>query len=295
MKLVTFAVDSCRRVGALMGDAIVDLREARGLQLLSMGATMEEAHERACSEVPDSMVRFIEGGERTLSVARECEEFAMRNRDLDSSVLSMKDVKVLTPIPEPLMILNMGNAYRPMPLGGFTFKPVTGLIGPDEPILIPKEISDFGACYEVEIGIVIGTRGRRIPCDRTAYDFVYGYTVYNDVTDYGKQIVGKFDSKLHDTFCPVGPCLVTKDEIEDPYNLVKKAWINGQLATERSTCEMLHTIPEFVSIPSQTLTLLPGTIVSTGAPDAGRIGPGDVVELEITNIGKMRNPVIAER
>lgn len=58
---------------------------------------------------------------------------------------------------------------------------------------------------------------------------------------------------------------------------------------------MLHTIPEFVSIPSQTLTLLPGTIVSTGAPDAGRIGPGDVVELDITNIGKMRNPVIAER
>jgi 2-keto-4-pentenoate hydratase/2-oxohepta-3-ene-1,7-dioic acid hydratase in catechol pathway len=192
-------------------------------------------------------------------------------------------------------VLNMGNAYRPFPLQGFTFKPVTGIIGPNEPIIIPKEISDFGAVWEIEIGIIIGKKGRRIPNNETAYDYIYGYTIYNDITDYGKQIDGTFGSKLHDTFCPIGPCIVTRDEIDDPHNLIKRSWVNKQLASERSTREMFHKIPEFVSLPSQTLTLLPGTIISTGASDSGRIKDGDIIEFEITKIGRIRNPVVTEK
>ena len=93
----------------------------------------------------------------------------------------------------------------------------------------------------------------------------------------------------------MGPCIVTKDEIEDPHNLIKRTWVNGKLASEKSTRGMFHKIPEFVSIPSQTLTLLPGTIISTGESDSGRIKNGYIIVFEITKIGKLRNPVITEK
>lgn len=295
MKLVRFSVKNKEKIGVLERDYVVDLREARSLHLISLGFSLEEAFQKGLKEIPDCMLDFLEGGEVTLTLAREAKDFVMKNPEFGKAKYLLKDVKLLAPIPRPSMILNMGNAYRPFPLYNFTFKPVTGVIGPDDPIVIPKEISDFGAVWEIEIGIIIGKKGRRIPNNETAYDYIYGYTIYNDITDYGKQIDGIFGSKLHDTFCPMGPCIVTKDEIEDPHNLIKRTWVNGQLASERSTGEMFHKIPEFVSLPSQTLTLLPGTIISTGASDSGRIKPGDMIELEITKIGKIKNPVITEK
>ncbi len=295
MKLVRFSVNNKEKIGVLAGDYVVDLREARSLQWLSLGLSVDEVIQKVHKEIPDRMISFIEGGEETLAIAQEATDFVMNNPKFGKAKYFLKEVKLLVPIPQPSMILNMGNAYRPFPLNGFTFKPITAVIGPDEPIVIPQEISDFGAVWEIEIGIVIGKKGRRIPNNETAYDYVYGYTIYNDVTDYGKQIEGTFGSKLHDTFCPMGPCIVTKDEIEDPHNLIKRTWVNGQLASEKSTQGMFHKIPEFVSIPSQTLTLLPGTIISTGASDSGRIKSGDIIEFEITKIGKLRNTVITEK
>lgn len=230
-----------------------------------------------------------------MEIARKSVDFCMNNPDVGKAIYNLRGVRLRAPIPRPPMILNMGNAYRPIPIRGFSFKPITSVIGPDETVVIPKEITDFGAVFECEIGIIIGKKARRISNDETAYEYIYGYTVYNDITDYGKQIEGKFDSKLHDTFCPMGPCIVTKDEIKNPHNLIKRVFVNDILATERSTKEMLHKIPEFVSIPSQTLTLLPGTVISTGGSAAGRIKPGDTIELEITNIGKLRNTVRAEK
>lgn len=294
MKLVRFSVNNKEKIGVLAGDYVVDLREARSLQWLSLGLSVDEVIQKVHKEIPDRMISFIEGGEETLAIAQEATDFVMNNPNFGKAKYFLKEVKLLVPIPQPSMILNMGNAYRPFPLNGFTFKPITGVIGPDEPIVIPKEISDFGAVWEIEIGIVIGKKGRRIPNNETAYDYIYGYTIYNDITDYGKQIEGTFGSKLHDTFCPMGPCIVTKDEIEDPHNLIQRTWVNGQLASEKSTQGMFHKIPEFVSLPSHTLTLLPGTIISTGASDSGRIKPGDIIEFEITKIGRIRNPVISE-
>jgi len=294
VRLVTFIADGRERVGVLEGEHVVDPREARALQLRSEGSAAEEAAQRASDEVPDTMIGFIEGGWEAKAIAGEAVEFAVEHGGLGRAAYPLADIKLRAPIPRPPMILNMGNAYRPYGIAGFSLKPVTGVVGPDEPIVIPREITDFGACYECEIGVVIGREGRRIPNDESAYGYVFGYTVYNDVTDYGKQMGGLFGSKLHDTFCPMGPCIVTGDELGDPHRLTKRAWINGQPATERSTREMLHRVHEFVSIPSQTLTLQPGAVISTGAPDVGRIKPGDTLELEITGIGRLRNPVIAE-
>jgi len=241
------------------------------------------------------MIRFIEKGEEALAAARESQEFAIGRGELGKTVHLLENVKLKAPVPRPRMILNMGNAYRPLEIKDFTFKPATCVIGPDEPIVIPKEISDFGAVFECEVGVVIGKKGRRIPNDETAFGHVYGYVVYNDITDYGRQMKGAFDMKVFDTFCPMGPCIVTKDEIKDPYSLTKRAWVNGQLATEINTREMLRKIPEFISVPSRTLTLQPGTVISTGAANTGRLKPGDILELEISEIGRMKNPVVAEQ
>lgn len=295
MRLVTFIVEGEEKVGSLKEECVVDLKKARTIQLLSWGSSIEDAMERAHHEIPRNMIDFIEGGTETLRIASEAEKFALENETFSKLTYFLKDIRLKAPIPNPKMNFHMGNAYRPLEIKSFGWKPATGVIGPDEPIVIPKEITDFGAVFECELGIIIGKKGRRIPNDETAYEYIYGYTVYNDVTDYGKQIQGTFGFKLHDTFCPLGPCIVTKDEIEDPHNLGIRAWVNGQFATDRSTKEMLHKVPEFVSIPSKTLTLLPGTVISTGAPNAGRIKPGDILELEITKIGKIKNPVIAEK
>lgn len=296
MRLVTFILDDCEKVGSLKGDRIVDLGAARVLKLLSQGSSVEKAVNTAREEIPDSMVRFIEGGKETLAVAGQAEAFVLSNEKLREAVHFVEDVKLKAPIPNPPMVWNMGNAYRPFPVYRFIAKPITSVIGPDDPIVIPREMLDeLGPVYEIELGIIIGKRGKRIPNNETAYDYVYGYTIYNDVTDYGGQIEGKFPyTKMHDTFCPMGPCITTKDEIQDPYNLMKRVWVNGQLASERSTQEMVRKIPEFISVPSQTVTLVPGTVLSGGARDAGRIKPKDTVELEITNIGRLRNPVVAE-
>jgi len=295
MKLVTFELNGNERVGLFDGDHVIDLREAHTICLISQGLSVGDALQRASQEIPACMTSFIECGQKALAIARDSLHLMTKNDGFGNAVHSLRDVKLKAPIPKPPMILNMGNAYRPLKISGFTFKPVTGVIGPDDPIIIPKEISDHGAVFEPEIGVIIGKKGRRIQNNNTAYDYVYGYTIYNDVTDYGRQMKNVFDMKIFDTFCPMGPCIVTKDEIENPHDLIKRVWVNGQFAGERSTQEMLRLVPEFVSVPSQTLTLLPGTVISTGAPFSGRIKPGDTVEIEITKIGKLRNSVITEK
>lgn len=295
MRLVRFQSNNIVRIGALTENTVIDIREARAHLLFEKGLKIEEASRKAGEEIPSDMIEFIEGGEDTLSKAKESMKKIKSKKVTGSIIHNLENVRLLAPIPNPPMILNMGNAYRPYPITGFTIKPITSLIGPEDPIIIPKEITDFGPVFECEIAIIIGKKGRRIPENDEAYNYVYGYTVYNDITDYGKQIEGLFNSKIHDTFCPMGPCITTRDEIDDPHELAMKVWINGQLACNSSTREMQQRVPTFVSVPSRTLTLIPGTVISTGTPAPGRIRSIDVVEMEIEKIGKLRNPVTIEK
>ena len=251
MRLVRFQKNNTAKIGALTDDGVIDLIEARAHLLLEKGLKIEEASQKACVEIPSEMIDFIEGGEETLFKARESIEQIKDKKVTGSIIHKLENVRLLAPIPNPPMILNMGNAYRPYPITGFTIKPITSMVGPEDPIIIPKEITDFGPVFECEIAIVIGKKGRRIP-ENEAYSYVYGYTVYNDITDYGKQIEGRFDSKIHDTFCPMGPCITTRDKIDDPHELAMKVRINGQLACNSSTREMQQRVPTFVSVPSKT-------------------------------------------
>ena len=158
--------------------------------------------------------------------------------------------------------------------------------------------------------MVIGKEGKYITQDQ-AYDYVAGYTIINDVSERSliieadREITERdksFDwlnGKWMDTFAPMGPCLVTKEEIEDPHDLRITLRVNSETKQDASTGDMIFYIPELIEFTSRLMTLEPGDIISTGTPSVGSasgtfLKPGDVVETEIEGIGILRNTVEAE-
>ena len=177
----------------------------------------------------------------------------------------------------------------------------SSLIADGDAIVIPQSITER-VDWEVELGVVIGTRMRGVPEDR-ALDHVYGYTVGNDVSARDVQFGdGQWvRGKSLDTFCPVGPALVTRDEVPDPQDLALCTRVNGEVVQDSSTGLMLFGVAELLSFCSRNFTLEPGDLLLTGTPwgcgefmDPPRsLHPGDVVEAEVEGIGVLRNPVVA--
>jgi 2-keto-4-pentenoate hydratase/2-oxohepta-3-ene-1,7-dioic acid hydratase in catechol pathway len=175
----------------------------------------------------------------------------------------------------------------------------SSVIGPDEPIVIDPAVTKR-VDWEVELAVVIGRRLRRVPVDES-FDAVFGYTVANDVSARDVQFGdGQWvRGKSLDTFCPLGPVVVTADEIEDPQSLGLRTRVNGELVQDSSTSEMVFGVAELVSYCSHSFTLEPGDVILTGTPwgcgefmDPPRsLAPGDVVEVEVDGIGTLRNPV----
>ena len=155
--------------------------------------------------------------------------------------------------------------------------------------------------WEVELGVVIAKEGKNIPQDQ-AFDHIFGYTVLNDVSARDLQASHQqfFKGKSLDGACPMGPVIVTKDEIPDPHNLAIRCWVNGDLKQESSTSYLIFDIPAIIEWLSRGMTLLPGDVIATGTP-AGVgfartppefLHPGDVVECEVEGIGRIRNRVV---
>ena len=154
--------------------------------------------------------------------------------------------------------------------------------------------------YEAELAVIIGRKARRVPVEE-AYDYVFGYTCLNDVTARDLQRSDKqwVRGKSLDTFCPLGPVVVTADEIPDPHGLAIRAWVNGELRQESNTNQLIHNVPALIAFCSAAFTLEPGDIITTGTP--GGVGvfrdppvflkPGDHVAVEIEGIGRLENPV----
>ncbi len=171
------------------------------------------------------------------------------------------------------------------------------LIGPGDEILIPRE---GRTDYEAELAVVIGRRAQGVTPEE-ALDYVEGYLCANDITardhqfDDGQWVRGK----SLDTFCPVGPAVVPRDQIPDPQNLRIRLWLNGELLQDSSTAHMIFSIAEIISFVSRTATLEPGDLILTGTP-AGvgvyrnppiGLKDGDELSVEIENIGVLTNPV----
>lgn len=233
-------------------------------------------------------------------------------------------VEFLVPIPRPnKLFLLAGNYGDHIQEGGgiaperaetfpyvFMKPPSSTLIAAGKPILIPKS-SPAHVDWELELAVVIGRRGKHIPAAK-AGEYIAGYTVINDISDRqyrpnpGRKPREKdsfFDwqhGKWHDSFCPCGPCITTSDAIPDPQKLAMKLSVNGTVRQNGSTGQQIFPVAAVIEFLSQSCTLEPGDIISTGTP-AGvghstktYLKPGDRVDAWIESIGTLTNPVAAE-
>jgi 2-keto-4-pentenoate hydratase/2-oxohepta-3-ene-1,7-dioic acid hydratase in catechol pathway len=192
---------------------------------------------------------------------------------------------------------SVGGEQAP-PAPSFFTKPGSTIVGPGAPVLShPSATREID--YEVELAVVIGKGGRGIR-RHTAYEHVWGYTIVNDVTarDLQKAARQWFLGKSLDTFCPMGPCIVTADEV-DPENLAIRTWINDELRQEANTRDLIFDIPSLIETLSAGMTLQPGDVIATGTPAGVGVGfkpprflrPGDVMRLAIEGIGELTNTI----
>lgn len=285
MKLITFTADGSQRAGVL--------REDGGIADVS----------RADSQIPECVIGILAGGE------------TMRDRVASISagigsdhILKAEAVRIGPPIPRPGKILCIGINYKdhieetksetPEHPVVFT-KYGNTIIGPDDPIHLPA--ISHAVDYEAEFAVVMGRTARNV-AKEDALGYVGGYTALNDVSarDFQHRTSQWTIGKSFDTFAPIGPVLVTADDIPDPHTLDIKLRLNGEEMQSSNTGQLLFDVCDLIQDITAAITLEPGDIISTGTP--GGVGaardpqvflkPGDRVEVEIDRIGVLRNPVI---
>ncbi|KKB43252.1 Fumarylacetoacetate hydrolase family protein [Bacillus thermotolerans] len=244
-------------------------------------------------------------------VARINEWFEQAGEKGEQTVVSAESVEWLAPIPRPLKnIMCVGKNYRdhaiemageasiPTDMIVFTKSP-TSVIGNEAPIPAHSGITE-ALDYEGELGVIIGKRGKGISREE-ALDYIFGYTIINDVTarDLQKRHKQFFIGKSLDGTCPMGPWLVTKDEVDNPHALDIETKVNGETRQQSNTEHFIFPIDEIISTLSAGMTLEPGDIIATGTP-AGvgqgmkpprHLKSGDVVEINIEQIGTLTNKV----
>lgn len=222
-------------------------------------------------------------------------------------------VKRLAPL-NPVQIYAIGLNYRAhaaemgseIPEYPVVFtKSITSVAHPDTPIVLPRHLHSDQVDYECELAVVIGKTCKNVPVEK-ALDHVLGYTCANDVSarDWQKVYGGGqwIKGKSFDSFCPLGPMLVTADEVPDPQILPLRTILNGQIVQESFTGDMIFSVAELIAFLSGSTTLLPGTVILTGTPPGVGMAaepprflrPGDEVVIDITGIGMLHNYVVAE-
>jgi 5-oxopent-3-ene-1,2,5-tricarboxylate decarboxylase/2-hydroxyhepta-2,4-diene-1,7-dioate isomerase len=252
---------------------------------------------------PDSLVDLMEQGlldRRHLEGIREFVE----KHNLAHDLMIPGEVRLAAPVSRPDKVIAMSTNYPfpgepPPSQPTFFFKLGSTVIGPDEPIIHHQGIGRVDP--EVELAVVMGKQAAFVPAER-AFDYVAGYTVCNDVTARGRQTEDWNSGRLWtytknvDGFCPLGPYLVTPDEIPNPHDLRVTTRVNGEVRQDDNTANLVYKIPRLIEHISALLTLMPGDVISTGTPPGeDPINPGDVVEVEVERVGVLRNPVVAGR
>ena len=241
-------------------------------------------------------------------------EHSIRNfseKELKKATYRLDQVELLAPIINPPKIICLGLNYRDhaaeqgakIPDEPIIFmKPRTAIIGPNQPIIKPSFVEKLD--YEGELAIIIGKRGKNIPVSK-AKNYIFGYTIFNDVSARDIQFKDRqwTRGKSFDTFAPIGPCIVTRNQLNDPNNLRIRTWVNGQLRQNSTTRNMVFNVYEIIYHISRVMTLEPGDIIATGTPAGVGVfmkpkpkflKHGDIVEIEIEGIGKLKNQVIEE-
>jgi 2-keto-4-pentenoate hydratase/2-oxohepta-3-ene-1,7-dioic acid hydratase in catechol pathway len=324
MRLVTFE-DAVKRsrIGAVAPDgSIVDLNLACALHLRDGGH--EPAWQRvADARVPADMRMLFEGGDPSLAAAAQALEFAtvrgsqLRGPASEPVFYSIPGTQLRAPILPKKFFHTAGNFrehHMEAEKAGFShpvlpwivfFQNVDAIIGPDAPVIYPEHLTRE-LDYELELAIVLKKAGKHFDATQAA-DYIGGYVIFNDVTarDIQRQEMksGVFSfCKGIDSFCPLGPWIVTADEIPDAHNLSMELRVNGEVRQRSHSAKMSVKIPEILAHYSP-MGFSAGDVVSTGTvsgvaafsgdPAAWYLKPGDVMECEIEKIGILRNPVIS--
>ncbi|RKS20417.1 2-keto-4-pentenoate hydratase/2-oxohepta-3-ene-1,7-dioic acid hydratase in catechol pathway [Flavobacterium endophyticum] len=299
MKLVTFThKNSDPKLGIFNNDTVLDL-EAFG--------------HKHNEEFPTTMLELIDKGLEEVSRIAEIVKTSSENA-IASASLPLNEIKLLAPIPKPRKnIIGIGLNYtehvaesartldtsKELPQQPVIFsKPPTAVIGTGEAILHNTKLTQQ-LDWEVELAVIISKKGKYV-AKENAMNYVFGYTVINDISARDCRRAGQWIvSKGQDTFAPMGPILVTKDEIENPHNLNLSLTVNGVEKQNSNTKYMLFNIPDLIEDLSTVFTLEAGDIIATGTPagvGAGRnpqewMWDGDVVEATVEGIGTLVNTI----
>ncbi len=271
----------------------------------------------------DSLLAVLPGGAQRSAVQNIQQQLnQLSASDIAALRVSTDSVKLLVPVPAPSKLLLLaGNYSKHIEEGGgkateraqtfpyvFMKPPLTTLTNPGDPVRIP-EVSPNHIDWELELGVIIGRTAKNVN-EADALNYVAGYTVVNDVSDRKfrpnpgrtqREKDGFFDwlhGKWHDTFCPMGPCVLPADELPDPQTLHMTLKVNGNVEQDGSTAEMVFPVAAIIEFISSFVTLVPGDIISTGTTAGvghakGKfLKAGDVMEAWIEQIGTLRSPVV---
>jgi 2-keto-4-pentenoate hydratase/2-oxohepta-3-ene-1,7-dioic acid hydratase in catechol pathway len=323
MRLVTFLDKSAHsRIAALASDGrIVDLNSAWKLHQHESAKGVAAA-QGSDVLVPSDMRLLFEGGDRSLDAARAALDFVVSQKaeqgtEGEPIFYRHEEVRLKAPIIPKKFFHTAGNFrehHHEAEKAGFShpvlpwivfFQNVDAIIGPDEPVIFPPHLTQE-LDYELELAIVVKKAGKHFTT-KQAPDYVGGFVIFNDITardiQRNEMKSGVFSfCKGIDSFCPLGPHIVTADEIKDPHNLSMELRVNGESRQVSHSSKMSVTIPEILAHYSP-MGYSGGDVVSTGTvsgvaafsadPKAWFLKPGDVMECEIEQIGVLRNPVIS--
>ena len=307
MKLLTYSTNhNPLRLGILVDEnTIVDPQQAY-IELLNQSG-QQRAEEIASALLPHNPTDFIANGDLALTTAKEAISYALENAPNSSAIYKKENVHIGAPILKPNKIICVGLNYknhilemkRDFPVHPVVFaKFATAISGPNDKFSLNSNLTKK-LDYEAELAFVIGKEGKDISYN-DALDYVFGYTVANDITarDMQKRTIQWLQGKTLDQSLPLGPVLVTKDEIPNPHNLDISLTVNDEVRQSSNTEQLLFNVNHLVEFLSGIVTLEPGDIVLTGTP--GGVGEaqnkflqhGDKVKVEITGIGVIETTIV---
>jgi 2-keto-4-pentenoate hydratase/2-oxohepta-3-ene-1,7-dioic acid hydratase in catechol pathway len=336
VKLVTFEHQGRQAIGAVHGEQIVELQGALVAALTAEGDPNADVIARI--RIPSEMLTYLQGGPGAWAAVEQAFAWGVAR----GPSIALDEVKLKAPFIPVTIICGGANFYdhidethRDIPDEvEFFLKSPHSVVGPNEVVRLDRRVSrKFD--YEVELGIVIGRPGRDIPKEK-AFEHIYGYTIFNDISARDRQVIpwtvpgGKDagpgtvgrprfqlrfgEGKSYDMGGPIGPWIVTRDELPDVSNLQLRTWVNEDLRQNNNTRNLIWDVPSLVSYYSTFMTLQPGFLIISGTPGGPGLGSdvelganpyarkdgvqrgrylqgGDVMRLEIEGIGQLENPL----
>lgn len=308
MHLVTYSNANQTQIGVVIDQQVINLHEVYKHMLEAQGKI--RAQQIADAYIPTDMVGFLEGGSESMALAQETVQYAQKNKDVLTNlgyIHEIENIRLEAPVQTPKKIICVGHNYREhilemnreIPDHPVLFAKFSNtILGPEDDIPLAPVTEKLD--YEAEFAFVIGKQARNVK-QKDAFDYVAGYTIANDISARDMQLrtLQWLQGKTLDGSAPMGPWLVTKDEVATPNNLNIKLTVNGDVRQSSNTENLVFDVPRLVEFLSEFMVLDPGDIILTGTP--GGVGlaekppvflqDGDVVRIELDNIGVLENTV----